>query len=390
MSFSSDAAGSGTKQRPRLLFVVTEDWYFVSHRLQLGVAASHAGFDVVVATNLGEHEETIRKVGIRPIHFKNDRTGRNVWLEFRTFLRLLRLYRRLRPAVVHHVALKPVLYGSIAARLTGVPKVVNALGGLGWLAVDGTDGPPGGLRRLVRSGVGSVLKFGIALVQNPDDARYLLHLGVPEHNIRRIAGAGVDLQTFTATPEPEGQPMVVLPARLLWDKGVGEFVEAARLLHSRGVRATFALAGAPDLANPRSVSVQVLSEWVNEGVILHLGWVENMPEMLSRSHIVCLPSYYGEGIPKSLIESAAAGRPIVTTDMPGCREVVRNGDNGILVPPKDSAALADALQRLVEDADLRRKMGARGRARAEQEFGLEDVINKTLQLYAEPNGPGGH
>jgi glycosyltransferase involved in cell wall biosynthesis len=371
--------------RPRLLFVVTEDWYFCSHRLPLARAAQAAGYEVSVVTRVRAHGDAIREVGLRLIPFENARTSLNPLAELWTLIRLIALYRRERPDVVHHVAMKPVLYGSIAARLAGHPHVVNALAGMGWLFSSGA-GLARWLQPMVRWGLGRLLGSGITLVQNPDDARLLEQLGVPESHIRRISGSGVDLQLFYPRPEPVGVPVVVLPARLLWDKGVGEFVAAARLLQQKGIAAKFVLAGEPDPANPSAVPIDQISRWVQEGVVSHLGWVDDMPKVLAESHIVCLPSFYGEGIPKSLIEAAAAGRPIVTTDIPGCREIVHHDDNGLLVPPRDSEALAEALECLIKNPGSRQRMGARGRTRAEQEFGLSKVIQQTLALYAE--GPG--
>ncbi len=368
--------------RKKLFFYVTEDWYFVSHRLPLAVAACEAGYDVSVITRVSECGDAIRNAGLRLIPFENSRSGMNPIVELWTLARLAALYMRERPDIVHHVAIKPVLYGSIAARLARVPHRVNALAGLGWLFASSA-GLARWIKPAVRVALGQVLRSGITLVQNPDDQRVLIKLGVPEAGIRRIAGSGVDLEQFVPQPEPVGKPTVILPARLLWDKGVGEFVEAARRIRNRGIPARFVLIGAPDEANPSSVPSAQVETWVREGVVECRGWVNNMPEALAQSHIVCLPSYYGEGIPKSLIEAAAAGRPIVTTDMPGCREIVRHDDNGMLVPPRDVERLVASLIRLIGDSGLRRRMGVSGRARAEREFGLRQVIRETLALYAE-------
>ncbi len=369
-------------RRKKLLFFVTEDWYFVSHRLALAVAAKNAGYEVSVATRVRSHGEVIRSAGLRLVPFENSRGGMNPLRELATLVRLILLYRRERSDVTHHVAMKPVLYGSIAARLAGTPRVINALAGMGWLFATGA-GLAHRIRPVVRWALGRLLRSGIALVQNPDDARFLIQLGVPAGRIRRIAGSGVDLQHFSPRPEPDGTPVVVLPARLLWDKGVGEFVAAARSLKRRRIAARFVLAGEPDEANPSFVSPGEIAKWVEEGAVEHLGWVQDMPKLLAESHIVCLPSFYAEGIPKSLIEAAAAGRAIVTSDMPGCREVVHHGDNGLLVAPRNPEALAEALEKLIKDPTLRRRMGARGRARAEAEFGLPGVIAQTLALYDE-------
>lgn len=371
--------------RPRkLLIFVTEDWYFVSHRLALAVAAQAAGYEVAVVTRVRDHGALIRRAGLRLIPFENVRSSLNPLKEFLTLARLILLYRRERPDLVHHVAMKPVLYGSVAARFAGKPPAINALAGMGWLFTSGT-GLARWLKPAVRRALARVLRTGVTLVQNPDDALLVAQLGVPESRVRRVAGSGVDLQQFRPQELPAeniGPPIVILPARLLWDKGVGEFVAAARLLRRKGIVARFLLAGEPDPLNPASISAEQVSRWTEEGVVEAPGWITDMPALLASCHVVCLPSYR-EGLPKSLIEAAAAGKPIVTTDVPGCREIVRNGDNGLLVPPRNPEALADALARLIENPELRRQMGARGRIRAEQEFGLDMVIRQTLALYYE-------
>lgn len=367
--------------RTKLLYFVTEDWYFCSHRLPLAVAAHEAGFDVTVVTRVREHGESIRAAGLTLVPFEIERSGMNPLHELFTLLRLIVVYRRMQPDIVHHVAMKPVLYGSFAAYLTGIRSRVNALAGMGWLFTSAGVGARL-IKRAVRVALRRLLANGITLVQNPDDAELLGRLGVPYDNIRRIAGSGVDLRHFHPTAEPDGIPVIVFPARLLWDKGVREFVEAARLLRLRGLSARFLLVGEPDPANPASIPATQVADWVQEGTVEHLGWMKDMPCVFAQAHIVCLPSYR-EGLPKALIEAAAAGRPIVTTDVPGCREVVENGVHGLCVPPRDANALAGALARLIADSELRARMGAAARVRAEKEFGLEAVIAQTLALYRE-------
>lgn len=366
----------------KLLYYITEDWYFVSHRLPLAISAKNAGYDVCIVTRVRNYGNIIRSSGLKLIPFENSRSSINPLRELLTLFRLIALFMREKPDIVHNVAIKPVLYGGIAARLVKTPQVVNALAGMGWIFASST-----GLARWIKPAARQMLRFvltsGTVLVQNQDDAAFLTQIGVPRANIRRIAGAGVDLTLFHASPEKTGLITVVLPARLLWDKGVGEFVEAARIIRKQGINAHFALAGESDHANPASISPKTIAEWVLEGVVDHLGWVENMPSLFAQSHIVCLPSYYGEGIPKSLIEAAASGRPIVTTDMPGCREIVRHNENGFLVPPRNAKALAKALVRLIEDPVLRQQMGAQSRIRAEKEYGVETVNRQTLALYEE-------
>lgn len=378
---SSESITKKVVRRGKLLFFVTEDWYFVSHRLQLAIAAQRAGYRVSVVTRVREHGDAILMAGLKLIPFEISRSGFNPVTELWALIRLILLYRRERPDIVHHVAMKPVLYGTIAARVFGTPRVINALAGMGWLFTSST-WLAQALKSLVRLGLRRLLRYGIALVQNPDDVQLLVHLGVSESCIRRIAGSGVDLHCFVVRPEPDGIPVVVLSARLLWEKGVGEFVAASQLLRRRDIVARFVLAGIPDATNPSCVSFADINSWVQAGIVEHMGWVTDMPRFLAMSHIVCLPSYR-EGLPKCLVEAAAAGRPIVTTDVPGCREVVHDGDNGLLVPSRDVEALAQALARLIKNPALRRRMGARGRIRAEREFSLETVIQQTLALYAE-------
>lgn len=364
----------------RLLFVVTEDWYFVSHRLPLAVAAQAAGFDVAVATREGRQAELIRSAGIRLVPFALSRRGGNPLAEV---IALWRLYRREKPDLVHHVALKPVMFGALAAWLARVPAQVNAVAGLGWLFISST-----GIVRLARPMLRWVLArlldrpHSLTIVQNPEDRAVLERAGVSASRLRLIRGAGVDLQVFHPASPPVEPVCIVLVARMLWDKGVGEFVEAARQLSKAGVNARFVLVGDPDPANPASVPESTLRSWHGQHGVEWWGRREDMPAVLQAAHIACLPSYR-EGLPKSLLEAAACGLPIVTTDAPGCREVVRDGVNGLLVPVRDAAALAAALGKLIGDAALRRGMGEQSRLRAETEFGLEAVIAQTLAVYRE-------
>lgn len=365
----------------KLLFVVTEDWYFVSHRLPLAVAAQAAGFDVAVATREGRQADVIRGAGIRLIPFSLSRRGGN---PLREVMALWRLYSREQPDLVHHVALKPVMFGALAAWLARVPAQVNAVAGLGWLFTSSS-----GVVRLVRPILRWMLarllnrSHSLTIVQNPEDRTLLERSGLSSTRLRLIRGAGVDIQIYYPVVPPPEPVCIVLVSRMLWDKGVGLFVEAARRLTEAGVNARFVLVGDPDPANPASVPESILRSWHGQHGVEWWGRREDMPAVLQAAHIACLPSSYGEGLPKSLLEAAACGLPIVTTDAPGCREVVRDGVNGLLVPVRDAAALAVALERLIGDAALRRAMGEQSRLLAETEFGLENVIAQTLAVYRE-------
>lgn len=367
-------------KRSKLLFVVTEDWYFVSHRLPLAEAAQAAGFEVAVATRVGRQADVICNAGIRLIPFELSRRGGNPLAEV---MALWRLYRLERPDLVHHVALKPVMLGALAAWLARVPAQVNVVAGLGWLFTSS------GrfvrlLRPVLRRMLGRLLMqpCSLTIVQNPEDQALLERSGVTVTRLRLIRGAGVDVHAFYPVPPPPEPVCIVLASRMLWDKGVGEFVEAARSLTGAGVNARFVLVGAPDPANPSSVPESTLRAWHGQHGVEWWGRREDMPAVLQAAHIACLPSYR-EGLPKSLLEAAACGLPIVTTDAPGCREVVTDGVTGLLVPVRDADALAAALKKLINDADLRRRMGEQLRLRAETEFGQENVIAQTLAVYRE-------
>jgi len=365
---------------PKLLFVVTEDWYFISHRLPLAVAAKAAGFDVVVAAREGPQAYLIHEAGIRLIPFELSRRGGNPITEV---VALWHLYRSERPNIVHHVALKPVMFGTIAAWLARVPAQVNAITGLGWLFSSSNTSA-----RLIRPVLRRVLarllaqRNALTIVQNPEDLDFLEHSGLPVKHLRLIRGAGVDIKIFHVASLPPEPVCIMMVSRMLWSKGVGEFVEAAQHLTELGFKARFVLVGDPDPANPAAVPDSVLRGWHGKNGVEWWGRRGDIPEILRTAHIACLPSYR-EGLPKSLLEAAACGLPIVTTDTPGCREVVADGLNGLLVPVGDSKALANALGKLIRDADMRQKMGEQSRLRAITEYSLEAVINETLEIYQE-------
>lgn len=370
---------------PRLLFVVTEDWYFVSHRLSHAVAAIEAGFEVAVATRIGRHERLIRESGVSVFPVSFNRSGLNPLEEMRTIAQLLRIYHHYAPDLVHQVALKPVGYGSMAARLTGVKGVVNALGGLGYVFSS-----QGRRARVLRSIAKPALKLALRgenkrlVVQNEDDRRRIVEGGLANaSSVRLIRGAGVDPLDYGRSDVARQPPLVILPARLLREKGVGEFVAAAHLLRENSVEARFALVGQPDYMNPASVTQQEVDDWVARGFVEAWGWRDDMPAVLAQAQIVCLPTYYGEGLPKSLLEAAASGCAMVATDIPGCREIVRHKETGLLVPPRDPEALAEALQTLVASPALRQTYGTAARRLVETDFAMNRVISETLDVYAE-------
>lgn len=367
---------------PRLLYLITEDWYFWSHRLDLARAAREAGYDVIVATRVTDHGERIRGEGFQLEPLEMVRRSRNPLREVIAVAELVRLYRRVKPVVVHHVAMKPILYGSLAAWLTRVPSVINAFAGLGYAFMDERNGL---LRWCVKTSVRTVLRLShsVTLVQNQDDQDRLVGEGVvPASQARIIAGSGIDVAAYSIQPQPSGISVIVLPARMLWDKGVREFVEAARLLKQKGVHARFILVGRRDEHNPAAIPEIRLKEWVQEGVVEWWGHREDMPAVYAAAMLVVLPSYR-EGLPKVLLEAAACGKAIVTTDVPGCREVVRDRFNGLLVSPRDSTALAAAIDELLSDQALREVMGQRSRTRVLAEWSSPRITEQVLGLYRD-------
>jgi glycosyltransferase involved in cell wall biosynthesis len=368
--------------RRSIAYCATVDWYFCHHYLALARAALDAGFAVSVITGVAEHGEVIRAAGLDLIPFNVSRKGMHPLEELGSIRDLTRTLRRLAPNLLHNIAQKPVIYGTLAARFARVPAVVNGVAGMGWLFT--SDAPRA---RLVRTLLGAVYRALLTapgvrvLVQNPDDQDQIRRLTGVEP--RLIPGSGVDLKRFVPRPEPSGPVRVVLASRMLWDKGVGEFVAAARLLRERGNPMRLTLVGKPDPGNPTAVGEVQLRDWNQEGAIDWWGYRADMPEVFAAAHIACLPSYYREGLPKFLIEAAAAGLPLVTTDATGCREAVEPGGNGLLVPPRDPAALAAALERLGADTALRRAMGERSRVLAESRFDADRIHVATLAVYHE-------
>lgn len=370
---------------PRLLFLVTEDWYFHSHRLGLAGAARAAGYEVLVGTRLTAHGEMIAAHGARACPIPFARALLRPWTDWRAWRAIRALLAREQPDLIHLVALKPILLGGLARGAAPTTPLLLAFTGLGYI-FSSRDA----LARAIRPLVALLLRY-IArrpavwvLTQNADDASVLRELGVgsPARS-RTIAGAGVDTTAFSPSSEPAtGPPLVVLPARLLRDKGVYEFVAAAQLLRARGVAVRCVLVGARDTDNPAAVPAAQLDAWLREGVIEWWGQRSDMPAVYAQASVVCLPSYR-EGLPKVLLEAAACGRALVASDVPGCREICRHEVSGLLVPARDPSALAAALARLLDDAPLRARLAGRARQLVLEEFALARIAADTLALYGD-------
>ena len=371
---------SSTKKK--LFLVVNVDWFFLSHRLPIALAANEKDYEVTVMAieEAGKGDE-IRSYGLNFIPLPATRSGTNPFKEIKVLRFLYKTYKKHKPDLVHHVAMKPIIYGSVAARLASVPKVINAISGLGYLHINAEENKNKSwlLRRMLNYGLKQKdLSF---IVQNNDDKKYLLqNFPLKNQQIHLIKGSGVDLEKFSCTKEPDTENItILLAARMLKDKGVVEFVKAASSLKETHKNLSFILAGATDTENPSAISQSQLEQWHKEGIIKWIGHQENMKKILDQSHIVILPSYR-EGLPKSLIEACAVGRPIITTDVPGCREMIYNNTNGILVPVKNVPALVAAIKNLL-NPDLRKTMGLAARKIAEQHFSITKVVTDHLKIY---------
>lgn len=373
--------------KPVLVYLVTEDWYFLSHRLPMALAARRAGYHVHVAAHLNGSGIGIEQHGFT-LHQLNWRRGSMNPLDLVSIVRQVRaLYRKLGPALVHHVALQPSVIGSLAA--VGLPMIrLNALAGLGFGFTS-----PSFKARMIRPVLAALLRWilkdprAAALVQNPDDSEAIGMLGVPKERIFLIPGSGIDIDKLTPLPEPEGQITAAFVGRLLGDKGIRTLVAAHDLLTAQGAPIRLLIVGERDPANPASVPAAEIAQWKRKSGIDVLGYVLDVHSIWKQAHIAVLPSRR-EGLPKTLLEAAACGRPIIATDVPGCREIARNDVNALLVPPDDPVALARAIKRLADDGALRQHFGEAGRRLVEAEFSSGTIGRQTVALYDRLLGRG--
>jgi glycosyltransferase involved in cell wall biosynthesis len=366
----------------KLLYLVTEDWYFYSHRLPMAKAAQRAGYDVIVAVNVGAHRAAIEAEGIRVIPFSLERRSLNPFRALGHIYKLHRLYRRERPDVVHHIAMKPVLIGSLAAWSAGVPHVIDAFAGLGFVFTADTI-----LARVLRAVLVPLFRVllrrrnTVVLLQNDDDLALLRSLRMVDRAVI-IRGSGVDLARFAATPLPVSPSFVcVYAGRMIGIKGLATLKEAFALLECSHPHVRLWLCGEPDAANPGSWDEAALRAWEESAPNVTYKGRRAMTEIWPQAHLAVQPSWGGEGVPKSLLEAAASGRAIVATDVPGCRDVVKANENGLLVPPRDARALADAIVRLADNPALCAAMASRSRAVVEGELSAEGVGARSETLY---------
>lgn len=379
-AIANEAPPRPRRARPRLLYVVSEDWYFLSHRLPMARAARAAGFDVHVATRVTDGGPAIEHEGfaLHPIPFVRGRANPSGMLG--TIRALRKLHRRLRPAIVHHVALQTSVVGSFAALGSSAARV-NALTGLGYAFTANSLKAKSARRALT-----AVLRYlfnrqgTVVLVQNPDDHAMLKRAGISEKRMVLIPGSGVDVDRLQPEPEPRGVPTIAFVGRLLEDKGIRTLVQAHLLLRLNGSNAELLIAGTPDPANPGSIPETEVRSWATEPGVRWLGHVDDIAALWARAHVAVLPSRR-EGLPKSLLEAAACGRPMVATDVPGCREIVRPGENGLLVPVDNPAALAQAIHTLLSSLELRARYGAAARRLVVEKFASDVIGRMTADLY---------
>ena len=368
-----------------LLLLDLEDRYFLSHRRALALAARDAGYRVVVCVRIGgKYMERIRAEGFECFALENENRRRiSLFREWLDLLKLIRAYRKHRPHIAHHLGVRNLLHGTLAARLAKTPFVVNSFLGQGSLFSEKS------LKfRCLKKIVMSMLRYlhrrknTRVIVQNDDDKEMILKNVLPdESRLSVVRGSGVNVQSFLPSPEPPGTPLAVLASRMLDEKGVYEFVEAAVLLKEEGIKIRMVLVGSPDPKNPSSIPESTLSRWNREARVEWWGYREDMAEVWRSCHIAVLPTYYKEGLPRSRLEAAACARPLVATDVPGCQNILKDRVNGLSVVPRDARSLAGAIGKLAQDSNLRRRMGEAGRRIVEQEFSDKIVTEKILELY---------
>lgn len=366
----------------KLLFVVNVDWAFICHRLPVGLGAIAEGYEVHLATTCTTRADELMRYGFIVHPLQIDRGSINPFNALHTFFSILRLFLKIKPDLVHLVTIKPVIFGGIAARIARVPAVVSAIPGLGFAFTD-----KGVKARIGRAVAIMLYRMAVrhrnfkAIFQNPDDRQLITGwTGLHFNQTEMIRGSGVDLNVYRCRPLPEGVPVALMATRLLKTKGVLEFVDAVKVLRARGIEAEFWIAAAIDENNPAYIGQAQLNQWAAEyGIKLFLNHTA-IQELMAQCHVVVLPSYR-EGVPKVLLEAAACGRAVLTTDVPGCRDAITPGGTGLLVPAKSVIPLADAMGLILKGRALQLRLGSSGRALAEAEFGIEQVVAKHLRIY---------
>lgn len=364
----------------KILLFANTDWYLYNFRLSLAKDLRDQGHDVILLSPPGHFQKLLHEDGFQLISFTFSRQGINPIYEIWTLWQLIRTYQKVRPDIVHHFTIKPVIYGSLAAHFLSIRGTINSITGLGHLFID-----PSPVTRFLRVVAKWLYRISLrntqVIFENPEDRDIFIKKRLLKAaHTHLIPGTGVDVEKFRPVYKNNDIPVVLFSSRMLATKGVLEYMEAVRILKQNGFNARFALAGATDPGNPASVTDGQIESWSQSGLVEWWGWREDMPGTLAQTDIFCLPSYR-EGVPNALIEACACGLPIVTTDVPGCRDVVTHGVNGLLVPVKDAFALADALETLLTSPELRQSMGTAGREIAINKFSITKVNAETLSVY---------
>lgn len=372
----------------KVLFFANTEWYLFNFRLALAQYLQERGFEVVMVSPPGSYGKKLEAAGFRWIPVPMERSSLNPLREIWLLWKLYCIYKSEKPDIAHHFTIKCVIYGGLVARLVGIKGIIGAVAGMGYVFASSTR-----LALLLRPLVRMLLQMAQGgkncrlILQNPDDREAFISASIIDPaSVRLILSSGVNTSRFSppVNKQPSDKPKkVLLAARLLWNKGLAEYIESARQLKDAGYNAEFLLAGEPDLGNPNSVRQEQIEDWQQAGYIKPLGHIDDMATLLKSIDVMVLPSFYREGIPRSLTEAAASGLPIVTTDTPGCREVVDSGINGFLIPVKDSSALMNAIGRLLSDTDLALRMGIASRKKALSEFDERLVLEKTAAVYSE-------
>lgn len=363
----------------KIILSATTSWNLFNSRIGLATALKNHGHEVVLFSPRDEFTQFLLDKGFRWEHFPLKPRGKNIIQELGAILFMIFFYLRERPDMVNHFTPKGVIYGSIAAKFARVPKIFNTITGLGYVFSGKSNKL---LRSLVTILYKIALKNTVVLFQNPDDQKLLGEKKIVNRKESfLVPGSGIDMERFKSGPEPDGKPVILLSSRFVEEKGIRYFIEASRILKSRQMDLRFVLVGRPEDDQPTSILHIEITHWVNQGLIEWWGWHDNMEQIYPLAHIVCLPTYYMEGIPKSLIEAASCGRPLVATDVPGCREIVRHEENGFLVPPQNALALAEAISTLVNDPGLRRRMGEKSREIASASFSMSKIIARYFDIY---------
>lgn len=374
---------SETLKSKHLLIYVNEDQFFISHRLHIGIEALKKFRKVSLLLHVNGNFEFLKSKGFNVIPISLSRQNKNFFKEIRLLIKTINILKREKPDILHNVTVKPILWGSIAAKVVGIPYVINAFAGLGTLFIR-TEFKWKFISYIVQIIFRFIFRLNhksIALFQNSDDQKLMEDLKIvrPKQSVI-IKGSGVNTTLFKPANGSSGIPRIICVSRMLKDKGIYDFIEAAKIINSNSIQARFTLVGQPDDSNPSSISSAILDRWNSEGIIEWLGYQKDVHTLYDGVQIAVLPSYR-EGLPKSLLEAAACGKAIIATDVPGCREICRAGYNGLLVPVQSPLLLAEAIETLIKNRDLRLKMGENSRQLVEKEFSEEIIRRQTFKLY---------